>query len=122
MIHSKIILLSTVSATLLFSPAAIRAAGKTKPSQAAKTSARPSATDIANARSQGLVWTNPAARVYYKDGDLYGKTARGKFTTEDEAIKMGFRLGTAKSTAKKQPDQSGIDASIETHSSVPPKP
>jgi hypothetical protein len=63
--------------------------------------------------------------VYYKDGDSYGKTKHGKFMTEDEAKKMGMHKATSttypKTSGKKTPDQSGIDATIETHSSTPPK-
>jgi hypothetical protein len=83
----------------------------------------PSDQDIANAKSQGLVWIDPDARVYYKDGDLYGRTKRGKFALEDDAKKEGIfeAKETAQRTTKKRPDQSGIDSSIETHSSTPPK-
>jgi hypothetical protein len=92
---------------------------------AAKKGAPPSAQDIANAKSQGLVWVDTAAKVYYKDGDFYGKTKSGKFITQDAAEKEGFRKAAVtekKTYTKKQPDQSGIDASIETHASTPPKP
>jgi hypothetical protein len=86
----------------------------------------PSAQDIANAKSQGLVWVNLNSRVYYKDGQFYGKTKHGKFITENEAQKQGFReakdSSSKKGTKKKQPDQSGIDSTVETHSSTPPKP
>ena len=90
----------------------------------AKKGAAPSAQDIANAKSQGLVWVNTATKLYYKDGDFYGQSKTGKFVTEDAAQKEGFREAkvTAKKTnTKKKPDQSGIDASPETHASTPPK-
>lgn len=90
----------------------------------AKKGAPPSAQDIANAKSQGLVWVDTAAKLYYKDGDFYGKTKTGKFISEDAAQKEGVRQAkvTEKKThTKKKPDQSGIDASIETHASTPPK-
>ena len=63
------------------------------------------------------------ARVYYKDGDLYGKTKRGKFVLEDDAKKEGVFEAklTPNRQSKKRPDQSGIDDSIETHSSTAPK-
>ena len=98
-------------------------AGK-KVSKTTPASKPPSDQDIANAKSQGLVWVDPDARVYYKAGDLYGKTKRGKFATEDDAKKQGIfekEAATSKKGSKKRPDQSGIDASIETHTSTPPK-
>src|SRR5437773_6669595 len=93
-------------------------AGK-KTSKTARASTRPSDQDIANAKSQGLVWVDSDARVYYKDGDLYGKTKRGKFVLEDDAKKEGVfeAKQTPNRQSKKRPDQSGIDDSIETHSS-----
>ena len=87
----------------------------------------PSAQDIANAKSQGLVWGNLKTRVYHKGGDLYGKTKHGKFMNEDDAKKEGFREATEpepskKGTKKVPADQSGVDATIDTHRSTPPKP
>ena len=96
-----------------------------KASKAARGTASPSDQDIANAKSQGLVWVDPDARVYYKAGDLYGKTKRGKFATEDDAKKEGIfeakEAAISKKGSKKRPDQSGIDDTIETHISTPPK-
>lgn len=86
----------------------------------------PSAQDIANAKSQGLVWVNLGTRVYHKDGEFYGKTKRGKFVTEEDAKKEGFheaqRPAAAKKTVPKQGDQSGLDSTKDTHSNTPPKP
>ena len=86
----------------------------------------PSAQDIANAKSQGLVWVNLSTRVYHKNGDFYGKTKRGKFETEEDAKKEGFHeaqpSATSKKTTPKQGDQSGLDSTKDTHSSAPPKP
>jgi hypothetical protein len=87
----------------------------------------PSAQDIANAKSQGLVWVNTSSRVFHKDGENYGKTKHGKFMTEAEARQQGFRAAkepeNAKSSAQKKSkkDQSGLDDSANTHSSTPPK-
>jgi hypothetical protein len=86
----------------------------------------PTAQDIANAKSQGLVWVNLGTRVYHKSGDFYGKTKRGKFETEEDAKKEGFHeaqpSATSKKTTPKQGDQSGLDSTKDTHSSAPPKP
>ena len=98
-----------------------------KAAKKAEKTTVPSAQDIANAKSQGLVWVNLGTRVYHKDGEFYGKTKRGKFMSEDGAKKEGFHeakepAASKKTTPKKQGDQSGIDATIDTHSSTPPKP
>jgi hypothetical protein len=87
------------------------------------TSKAPSDQEVGNARSEGLVWIDSDKRVYYKQGDLYGRTKHGKFATEDDAKKEGIfeAKQTAEKTTKKRADQSGVDATIDTHSSTPPK-
>lgn len=85
---------------------------------------KPSAQDIANAKSQGLVWVDTGGRVYHKSGEFYGKTKHGKFVTEDTAKKEGFSEAPQPEPpkkGKKQRDQSGLDSTIDTHSSTPPK-
>jgi hypothetical protein len=40
----------------------------------------------------GMVWANTASKIYYKEGDRwYGKTKSGKWLTEEEAVKQGYR-------------------------------
>lgn len=76
----------------------------TAPSSSAKktTKASPSSQDIADARAKGLVWVNTSTHVYHKESSsLYGKTKRGKFMTEDDAKKAGFRAANESGAPKK---------------------
>jgi hypothetical protein len=68
-----------------------------------KSAARPapSPQDIADARAKGLVWVNLSTHVYHKEGPLYGTTKRGKFMTEDDAKKAGYRLAKENESPKK---------------------
>jgi DNA uptake protein ComE-like DNA-binding protein len=41
---------------------------------------------------KGMVWVNLSTKVYHKEGDIYyGNTKNGKFMTEADAIKAGYR-------------------------------
>ena len=74
-------------APLAFQKAAPASTSPTKPSSSA-----PTQQQIADAKAKGLVWVNTNTHVYHKDGQLYGTTKRGKFMTEDDAKKAGYRL------------------------------
>src|SRR5262249_2070784 len=51
--------------------------------------------------AKGMVWVNTATKVYHYEGDKwYGNTKEGKYMTEDEAIKAGYRA--SKEGQKKQ--------------------
>ncbi len=58
-----------------------------------KSSPTPTATpaDIAAAKASGKVWVNTETKVYHKDGQFYGATKKGKFMTEADAQKAGYR-------------------------------
>jgi len=50
----------------------------------------------------GKVWVNTKSGVYHKQGDKwYGKTKQGKYMTEDEAVKAGYRADKEKQANKK---------------------
>ncbi len=63
---------------------------------AAKTPAVPKAAAPAKVAvppaGKGMVWVNPDSKVYHKEGSRwYGKTKKGSYMTESEAIKAGYR-------------------------------
>src|SRR5690242_10359283 len=78
---------------LATAPLAFHVSGQTpaKTSQKAASASAPSDTEIADAQSKGLVWVNTGTKVYHKDGAFYGKTKQGRFMTEAEAQKAGYR-------------------------------
>ena len=54
--------------------------------------------------SPGMVWVNLETKVFHREGDpWYGKTKRGKFMNEADAVKAGYR--EAKKGGKKTPAQ-----------------
>jgi hypothetical protein len=50
-----------------------------------------SASEIASAKSKGLVWVNTDSKVYHKNGRYYGNTKQGRFMTEADAEKAGYK-------------------------------
>ena len=48
-------------------------------------------TDIATAKAAGKVWVNTETGVYHKGGRWYGATKQGKFMTEEDALRAGYR-------------------------------
>jgi hypothetical protein len=67
------------------SPAAVSTT--TTGTTAAETVARPAPAPGAE---HGLVWVNTETHVYHREGTrFYGKTKKGKYVTEQEAIKEG---------------------------------
>ena len=64
------------------------------PTSAATTTAKPATAGTPQVPPvKGMVWVNLSTKVYHKEGDVYyGNTKNGKFMTEADAIKAGYRL------------------------------
>ncbi|CAG0932399.1 hypothetical protein RHDC3_02185 [Rhodocyclaceae bacterium] len=63
---------------------------------AVKTPKVPKAAAPANVvvppAGKGMVWVNPDSKVYHKEGSRwYGKTKKGSYMTEAEAVRAGYR-------------------------------
>jgi hypothetical protein len=71
-----------------------------KPALVASTPAasKPGATQQARpANSSGMVWVNTDSGIYHKPGTrYYGKTKQGKYMSEADAIKAGYRAAGKK--------------------------
>ncbi len=71
-------------------PAVPKAAAPVKAVPPAKPAAPAKA--VAPPAGKGMVWANPDSKVYHKEGSYwYGKTKKGSYMTEAEAIKAGYR-------------------------------
>ena len=67
---------------------------------AAKTPSVP--TTVQQPPVKGMVWVNLSSKVFHREGDrYYGNTKNGKFMTEADAVKAGYR--EAKTEKKKTP-------------------
>jgi len=47
--------------------------------------------EIQGAKSSGKVWVNTDSGIYHKGGKWYGATKQGKFMTEQEAMRAGYK-------------------------------
>jgi helix-hairpin-helix protein len=79
---------------------AAAAAPKTAPAPAPAARTAPgAATAVQQPPSKGMVWVNLETKVFHREGDrYYGNTKNGKFMTEADAVKAGYR--EAKSAGK----------------------
>ncbi len=102
---TKTILTVVMGACLALSGNAI-AAQASKPAAADKKTATaattaPTTQEISDAKAKGLVWVNTSTKVYHKDGQFYGTTKKGKFMTEADAQKEGYRAAKPSASGKK---------------------
>ena len=102
----KLFVTSALACALMFSGSALAFQppkdAKTKSTAKAPATPPPSDKDIADAKAKGLVWVNTSTKVYHKDGQFYGKTKQGKFMTEADAQKAGFRAAKDPAVGKKK--------------------
>jgi hypothetical protein len=78
-----------------------KSAAKTTSTDKKATPAAPTAQEIADAKAKGMVWVNTSTKVYHKDGEFYGNTKQGKFMTEADAQKAGYRAAKEPGSSKK---------------------
>jgi hypothetical protein len=95
---SKMTLITAAMFAAFFLSGTVAARADTAP---AAKSAASSAQDIADAKSKGLVWVNTNTKVYHKSGQFYGKTKHGKFMTEVDAQKAGYKAAQEPGGKKK---------------------
>ena len=66
--------------------------GNATPPPASRTAPPPQAESPAPHPGSGMVWVNLESKVYHYEGDRwYGKTKKGQYMSEQEAIKAGYR-------------------------------
>jgi len=84
------ILLALLCLAILFSTIP---ANSQQASSAAKSAVaqKPSTANIAAARTAHQVWVNLDTGIYHKSGRWYGKTKNGKFMSEADAKKAGYK-------------------------------
>jgi len=66
-------------------------AGAASAKASSQPASTPSASEIAAAKASHKVWVNLDSGVYHKGSRWYGKTKNGKFMTEDEAKRAGYK-------------------------------
>ena len=77
----------------LSAPAAPSTAAPAAPSSGSKASSKKSSTptQAQTPPQPGMVRVNTDTGVYHKSGRWYGKTKNGKWMTEEDAIKAGYK-------------------------------
>jgi hypothetical protein len=80
-------------------PAKDSKATKSSSAKASEETVAPSDKEIADAKAKGMVWVNISSKIY-QEGKFYGKTKRGKFMSEDDAKKAGYREAKTETSTK----------------------
>lgn len=76
-------------------------AAKAEKAPPAEKAAPKAKTEAQTPPQKGMVWVNTDSKVYHKEGSRwYGKTKVGKWMTEDEAKKAGFKEAAAGAVKK----------------------
>jgi hypothetical protein len=89
---SKVICAAVLALSLLTSAATLGAQTGAK----AATGKTSSTATVQKPPQPGMVWANTKSKVYHKDGDQwYGKGKNGKWMTEADAKKGGYRASSA---------------------------
>ncbi|MFN2632439.1 MAG: ComEA family DNA-binding protein [Thermoanaerobaculia bacterium] len=86
----------------------VRASSASSPSSrtASRGSAAPAGSNAPSASyqpppSRGMVWVNLETKIFHREGDRwYGRTKRGQYMSEADAIKGGYRLSKEKDEPK----------------------
>lgn len=80
------------------SPRPVPAPQASYPGQAQNSASREVPTGPAQQPpSPGMVWVNENTKVFHRQGDQwYGRTKKGKFMTEQDAIKAGYQASKQK--------------------------
>ena len=83
-------------------PAPAPAAPASAPAASATAKTPSAPTTAQQPPVKGMVWVNLSTKVFHREGDrYYGNTKNGKFMTEADAVKAGYR--EAKTEKKKTP-------------------
>ena len=90
--HASVCLIGLLFVAAVAAAAQNASTNQTTPAaQTAQSKTGNSTADIAAAKAAHKVWVNLDTGVYHKGGRWYGKTKNGKFMTEDEAKKAGYK-------------------------------
>jgi hypothetical protein len=68
---------------------------------ATAASGKPAAPSASSPAQAGQVWVNLDSGIYHTGGRWYGKTKNGKFMSEAEAIKAGYKEDKTEAKRKK---------------------
>ncbi len=79
------------AAEMTSSGTASRAQTSVSPSTAPAPVRNATTGETQAAKASGKVWVNTETGVYHKSGQWYGATKQGKFMTEQDAMKAGYR-------------------------------